>query len=216
MLTRLLTVVTAIFGPGFALHEPTDIWPGCRFVCITDQTLKARQWEIRHCKPKPDPRRRNRRVKALLHRHVDGPTLYLDAEFQVTEDPRDLVGPALEAGSWAATRHPQRDCLFDEADVCFRKRLTESPEALAVQVARYRKAGMPEHFGLWAGGVLARRGDEQSRKLGEAWWSETARGAERDQVSLPFVVWRLGLRPVEIPGVYTSLPGIFRRKRPEK
>jgi hypothetical protein len=212
----VLTVVTAIFGPGFALHEPATIWPGCRFLCITDQPLKGRRWEIQLCKKKPNPRRRNRRVKALLHRFVEGPTLYLDSEFQVTEDPRELLGPALERSCWAATRHPQRDCLFDEAAVCIHKRLTESPETLAAQVIRYHEAGMPEHFGLWAGGILARRGDEQSQRLGEAWHSEIENGAERDQVSLPFVAWRLGLPPAEIPGVYTALPGIIRRKRPDK
>jgi hypothetical protein len=213
----LLTVATAIFGPDYELHEPLHSWPGCRFVCFTDRhDLRARAWKIVIQTHELTPRRSNRHIKALLHRYVTGPTLYLDAEFQITEDPRPWVNAALSRHCWAATRHPQRDCLFSEARYCLRKKCTSSPVELAAQIQRYRLAGMPERFGLWAGGILARRGDHQSEQIGETWWNEISHGAERDQISLPFVAWCLGLHPADIPGAYTSLPGVLRKKRAAK
>jgi hypothetical protein len=192
----VLTVVTAIFGPKFKLHEPAGSWPKCRFVCFTDRVgLKSDTWQIIQQPHALSPRRSNRHVKALLHRYVAGPTLYIDAEFQVTGDPYKLVPRLLKRRSWAATRHPQRDCLFDEGAVCLEKGRVESPAELEAQLARYRAAGMPRHFGLWAGNVIARQGDAASARLGEAWWKEIEAGSERDQVSLPFVAWKLGLRP---------------------
>jgi len=212
----VLTVATAIFGPGFPLHEPKDYW-GCHFVCFTDRAdLRSERWQVVHQARALSPRRSNRHVKALLHRYVSGPTLYIDAEFQVVADPRPVAEAALERHHWAATRHPNRDCLFDEAAVCLEKNRVESPEALTAQVDRYRAVGMPEHSGLWAGNIIARRGDPESQRLGDDWWAEIERGSERDQVSLPFVAWKLGLPPGEIPGFYTSLPWLARRKRERK
>jgi hypothetical protein len=212
----LLTVVTAIFGPGFNLHQPSAAWPGVRFVCFTDRTdLAPGAWEIVQQNHPTTPRRSNRCVKATLHRYIDGTTLYLDSDFQVTGDPRDIVGASLEGHCWSATKHPQRHCLFDEAEFCIKKKRLEGQKALSAQLRRYRAKGMPHRFGLWAGGILARRGDADSRRLGELWWSEIKRGSERDQISLPFVAWGLGLQPGEIPGVYTALPGLARKKRPK-
>lgn len=213
----MLTIATAIFGPGFKLHEPTGEWPKCRFVCFTDRpNLKSERWQIVRQSLGPSPRRSNRHVKALLHRYVAGPTLYLDAEFQVVADPFKLASRALRRRCWGATRHPQRDCLFDEGAVCLEKGRVENPAELEAQLARYRAAGMPRRFGLWVGSVIARQGNAASARLGEEWWAEIEAGTERDQVSLPFVAWKLGLRPAEIPGVYTALPGIERRKLTRK
>jgi hypothetical protein len=36
--------------------------------------------------------------------------------------------------------------------------------------------------------------------LNEAWWEEMTRGSVRDQVSLPYVCWKAGLRWDVIPG----------------
>lgn len=212
----MLTVVTAIFGQGFNLHQPEGSWPGVRFVCFTDRTdLIGGHWELIQQNHPTGPRRSNRCVKTTLHRYVDGPTLYIDADFKVVGDPRDVVGASLASHCWSATKHPHRDCLFDEAAFCIKKKRLEVQKALSAQLRRYRAKGMPHHFGLWAGGILARRGDSDSRRLGELWWNEVKRGSERDQISLPFVAWGLGLMPGEIPGVYTAMPGLERRKRPK-
>lgn len=212
----MLTVATAIFGMGFSLFDPTGVWPACRFVCFTDrEDLKSDRWEIVRQTHPSTPRRANRCVKTTLHRYVAGPTLYVDADYQVIADPHEIVGRSLEQSCWAATLHPQRDCLFEEAAFCSRRKRLESKRPLAFQLRRYRQSGMPEHFGLWAGGILARRGDADSERFGEAWWDQIKRGSERDQVSLPYVAWRLGLMPGVIPGVYTKLPGLQRRRRPK-
>jgi hypothetical protein len=213
----VLTVVTAIFGPGFHLYQPLQPFPGCRFVCFTDRSdLERKGWEIIRQSRALSPRRSNRHVKTLLHRYVTGPTLYVDAEFKITGDPSAVVDDSLDGHCWSATAHPARTCLFDEAAFCIKKKCADSPAALQSQVERYRAAGMPENFGLWAGGIIARRGDQQSEQLGEAWWHEIQCGSERDQVSLPFVAWTLGLKPGLIPGSYTALDWLARKKLSRK
>lgn len=209
----MLTIATAIFGPGFRLYDPAETFNGCRFVCFTDQPLKSKAWKIVRQSHKLTPRRSNRHVKTLLHRYVDGPTLYVDSEFRLTKDPREFIEPALEQSCIAATEHPKRSCLFDEADFCLLKKRVESPRLLTEQTQRYVDAGIPRRYGLWAGNIIARRGDHDSDRLGEAWWQEIKHGAERDQVSLPYVCWRLGITPSVIPGTYSKLGWIERKKK---
>lgn len=208
----MLTIATAIFGPGFRLYDPVDVFPGCRFVCFTDQPLKSKAWKIVRQSHKLSPRRSNRHVKTLLHRYVDGPTLYVDSEFRILKDPREVVDVALDRGCLAATAHPRRRCLFDEADFCLLKKRVESPRLLQQQVERYRSEEMPRLFGLTANNILARRGSDEAARIGEAWWREIENGSERDQVSLPYVLWRHGVEASIIPGEYNRLDWIERRK----
>jgi hypothetical protein len=42
--------------------------------------------------------------------------------------------------------------------------------------------------------VLARRNTPAIRELGRAWWEEISRHTVRDQVSLPFILWKLGIQ----------------------
>jgi hypothetical protein len=55
------------------------------------------------------------------------------------------------------TDHPEdRDCAYQEAEHCWDwPKYRDEP--LREQVAQYRSEGMPEHFGLWAAGCIARR-----------------------------------------------------------
>lgn len=211
-----LTVVTAIYGNEYTLHEPVGVWPGCRFVCFTDQDLSSEHWEIRRLELGLDGRRSNRHVKVLAHRYVEGPTLYLDAAFAVIDDPIPVIGPHLGERCWAATKHPERECLYDEAAFCIEKSCSDSSELLRAQIKRYKRRGMPRKYGLWSGGLFARLGDERSVALSEAWWTEIECGSERDQVSLPFVVRKLELLPSVIPGTFQTVPGIEWRRMPRK
>lgn len=91
--------------------------------------------------------------------------------------------------------HPEdRDCLYEEAAHCW-DWPKYAAEPLREQVAAYRAAGMPEHFGLWATGCVARRHTPRMRALGEAWLEENRRWSIQDQVSLPFLLWREGIEP---------------------
>jgi hypothetical protein len=54
---------------------------------------------------------------------------------------------------------------------------------------------MPEHFGLWATGCIARLHTDRMRQLGDAWLNEMHRWTIQDQVSLPYLFWRDGIAP---------------------
>ena len=54
--------------------------------------------------------------------------------------------------------------------------------------------------GLFAGGVIARRRDDPViRRLNEMWLEENVRFTYQDQLSLPFLLWKLDVHPAIFP-----------------
>ena len=60
--------------------------------------------------------------------------------------------------------------------------------------------GMPEHFGMYeANIILSDLHNPESQKLLSAWWEEfLASESMRDQVALPYVIWKSGHRCEEV------------------
>ena len=86
----------------------------------------------------------------------------------------------------AVFSHPNRDCIYDEADECKRLNL-DSFERLTAHTDRYRGLNYPEHAGLGACYVIIRKHTERIKRLNEQWWAEICHGSRRDQISFPFV-----------------------------
>lgn len=83
-------------------------------------------------------------------------------------------------------RNTTWDCIYHEAEVCKELGL-DNPDIIDAQIARYRKAGYPEHNGMAACGVIIRHHTEEIKRLNEKWWAEICVGSKRDQISFPFV-----------------------------
>jgi hypothetical protein len=97
--------------------------------------------------------------------------------------------------------HPERDCIAVEAQVSAGMPKYGS-EPVLEQAARYAVLGHPEHWGLWATTVIARQHTAQVRELGCWWMAEMHDWSFQDQISQPFVLRELGLRPSLLPGYY--------------
>ncbi len=120
---------------------------------------------------------------------MDGSVHVLDGRFV------GLVRSTLEEHDFVLWDHPEdRDCLFEEALHCHDwPKYRDAP--LLEQAKHYLSEGMPEHFGLWAAGCIARRHTDRVRKLGDDWLTEMQRWTNQDQVSLPYLLWRDSIAP---------------------
>jgi hypothetical protein len=107
----------------------------------------------------------------------------------------ELTRRKLEQHDLVLWDHPEdRDCFLEEARHCHDwPKYRDGP--LLEQAAHYLSEGMPEHFGLWAMGSIARRHTAQMRTLGDTWLEEMARWTIQDQVSLPYLLWREHIWP---------------------
>jgi hypothetical protein len=123
-------------------------------------------------------------------------SLWMDGSIHVLDDRFvRLVRERLAQHELVLWDHPEdRDCFLEEARHCHDwPKYRDGP--LLAQAEHYRAEGMPEHFGLWATGSIARRHTDRMRSLGDAWLAEMERWTVQDQVSLPYLLWREGIVP---------------------
>jgi hypothetical protein len=107
----------------------------------------------------------------------------------------ELVRSRLEEHELVLWDHPEeRDCFLQEAKHCHDwPKYRDGP--LLEQAQHYLDEGMPEHFGLWATGSIARRHTPRMAAFGDAWLAEMQRWTIQDQVSLPYLLWRDAIVP---------------------
>ena len=133
---------------------------------------------------------------------LHGPELFPDAETVVWIDGNITLLPGVEreirekllAGPnpIATLRHFDRGNVWDEAEACV-ERGKDDPALLRAQVARYRAAGLPEKHPFAETCIVASRpSDPRARAVFATWWKELAAGSRRDQISLPFALWKNG------------------------
>jgi hypothetical protein len=123
-----------------------------------------------------------------------GMAVWIDAAFEITgEGFREFCEQALGDKDLVVWEHPDswnRSCLYDEANYC-----QDWPKyaswPIRNQTTHYRAEGMPEKFGLWACGAIVWRNSDKARSFGHAWHEENLRWSIQDQVSFPYLVWKL-------------------------
>ena len=189
-----LAAVCAIYG-GYDLIPPVPEGVDDA-VLITDVPVRS-GWRnvVEPSDAHPRLAAKRPRCRPDLYTDCDA-SLWMDGSIHVLDDRFiHLVREKLSDHELVLWDHPEdRDCFLQEARHCHDWGKWPD-EPLLEQAAHYVHEGMPEHFGLWATTCIARRHTPSMRQLGDSWLNELLRWSIRDQVSLPYLLWREGLRP---------------------
>ena len=185
-------IYTAIVGAKDIFHEPIHRLPDTDYICFTNTPNFIS--DIFTFRPLPfsetDPRATARKIKLYPHElfpyHEE--SLWIDGSQRIRANLLPLFNE-LATTSLAVLRHPSRDCLYEEAQACMRGNRSPTSELLA-QVTAYQQAGMPSHHGLYETSILFRRHTTENARLMQAWWYELQTHSLRDQISLPYVLWK--------------------------
>jgi hypothetical protein len=124
----------------------------------------------------------------------DDYSIYLDGNMQVVSDLTALTEIARKSKVGIAMhKHPKRNCAYVEAEVCIASH-RGNPEAINKQMKRYREDGFPDDFGFCEATVIvADLSNPIGKRILESWWEEFCRsGSGRDQLALPYVIWKNG------------------------
>jgi hypothetical protein len=126
--------------------------------------------------------------------------VWIDGSVQIYRpDFLELMLSSIGESGWALFKHPIRDCIYDEAEESALM-VKYQADPILEQAALYRRIGYPAHNGLWCGGLIARRTDAHHlAAFNELWWRENTTRSSQDQISLPVVLWRLGLSVDAVP-----------------
>lgn len=205
-----LAIITAITD-GYDTLKPVLPQAGLdvEWICVTDgeplpDADAAAGWTM-ICEPRcgRHPNREAKRPKVRPWEYTSASaSIWVDASFRAVSD-RFAVEALAYADPIAQFEHPWRDCLYEEAahSALLPKYVGEP---VIEQARTYRAAGHPEHWGLWAAGVIARRHTREARALGEAWAREVSVWSFQDQVSQPYALRAVGLRPAALPGTHLA------------
>ncbi|AWC20830.1 MULTISPECIES: glycosyltransferase domain-containing protein [Aminobacter] len=175
------------------------------FICFTDdRSLKSSLWQFKYVDSrKLGPVRTSKMVKLLPHRFVGGyaASLYFDNTVE-PKVPAEGFFQLLDATPepMLCFRHPERSCVYDEAEVVTALGL-DDPSTIAAQMDHYRALGYPVGAGLITATIMLRRHNNAALvTVMESWAAEVKRWSYRDQLSFNVVAWRHRFQPAYLTG----------------
>ncbi len=215
-----IAVYSCITNEYDSIIEPLCSEPGIDYYLFTDGEIRnGSKWkkiDITQFKEYKEltPVQLNRKIKMLPFKYLPDCdySIYIDGNIKIVAPLAPLIE---EMGSHAfgVHYHRTRDCIYDElVQVLYSKK---AERAMAEQqIAAYKKEGFPPHFGLYENPILIRKhSDEGVCRLMEIWWEEYMRYPTRDQLSLPYVIWKTGYNRGKIHIIAKNLDENPRFKR---
>jgi hypothetical protein len=190
-----IVIYTSITNCFDQIPQLVSTWSGCDYVCFTDNPhLRSDVWNLRLLPSSNlDPRRRARLPKILPHLFLPESDLsiWMDGNVVPEVDLFQFAKANLKDRAALFFAHGERQCLYEEADKCITLG-KDSADLINSQIAKYQREGMPRNFGLAECSILIRRhNDPQLIALMNSWWNELIAWSARDQLSLPYVSWKL-------------------------
>ena len=194
-----IAVYTGIFGDYDELCEPAVIPPNVDYYFLSDvkpERESVFKWiDAKTVIPAEvtSPVKRNRYIK--MHPHLLFPdykySVYIDGNIYVKGDITSFVRE--NPSGITVFMHPKRDCIFYEA-VTIVNFQRVAAEDVCRQMEKYLDEGMPLHYGMPEMPVIAREHHKPAcRRIMEDWWKEFDMGAQRDQLSFMYAVWKNGM-----------------------
>lgn len=203
-----IVVYTCVFGHTDPLHEPAIIG-NARFVCFTDRNINSKNWEMVRIETAEAPTRLSRTYKLTPHLLFPDAeiSLWMDASFSLRTSILDVIDSHPE--KIVRFSHKDRTRIKDEAQEIARIGKAR-PEPTFAQLAQYQSEGFDTDDNpmqeLSCNGVVMRRHLPEIAALNELWLEQLNKHTLRDQMSLDYCMWRLGITPGRWPGTHTDCP----------
>lgn len=202
---KKIVVYTCIVGNYDSLIEPLTTEQGVDYFVFTDQDVPdGSKWKKKDITCLDEyqtlsPSQLNRKIKMLPQLYLLGYdySIYIDGNVEICDSLTPLVKEMGDCG-FGVHYHRTRDCIYHElVRVLYLKKA--NAQLAKSQVDAYRKEGFPHHYGLFENTVLIRNHhDETTGRLMEIWWQEYLKYPTRDQLSLPYVIWKTGYDRIKI------------------
>lgn len=122
--------------------------------------------------------------------------VYIDGNVCIASDISALINVPEEGKvGFAMHRHVLRDCIYEEAEACILYG-KGSPNQLRKQITQYRLEGFPTKYGMLEATVIFYHlQNKECQALMSEWWNEFIKyGSMRDQIALPYVLWKKGYK----------------------
>ena len=202
-----IAVYTSIFGGYDHVLEPAWKPDNCDFYIITDQDIDSKStWK--KIEPDADVLKdlnsnalRNRYYKMFPHKvkELKGYkySIYIDGNIKPVSDLTELVNRISEYGL-SFHRHSSRDCVYEEANVCVMSK-KEKQTNVDEHMSYLEKEHFPKKYGMLECNVIVRdHSSDIMKAIMQDWWNEFLQHSKRDQLSLPFVLYKHGIHVQDV------------------
>lgn len=207
---KRIVVYTCITDNYDFLKEPVLDFDNVRYICFSDhmeeiQTVKNTKWEIIRIPDKISSKYNttmaNRYIKLHPHEFFQDAdySIYVDGNVKIVSFLGSYLMKTKAKTGIAVYAHNQRGCAYAEANACILRK-KGNKENIEQQMKKYSEEGFPENFGLYECTIIAvdLKNDTSCRIL-ETWWKEFVDSQSlRDQLSLPYVMWKNGFQYTDI------------------
>lgn len=207
-------IYTAVFGEYDRVYPPVRPEPDMDYLIVTDRAgMEVPGWKTMAADSSAfaSTTAANRYYKMLIHRLVPGydASLYIDGNIRLLDATAPLFDELERSeAALAAFAHPRRSTVAEEAQAVIELAKVGDAAAVRKEVSHYRADGFPDTIRLIEGTVLLR--NHRRPDLGpamELWWRLFGEHLTRDQLSLPYAIWKTGLS-------VHLLEGSFRNPNP--
>lgn len=207
-MTRIL-VYTAVFGGYDRVFPPLRPEPGVDYVVITDDPhLRVRGWRTVVADVSALGSRPNRHYKMLGHRLLSGydVSIWVDGNIRPLGDLVRFARAFQDSGAALGVyRHPLRSTVAAEVEACLQAGKVKDESAVRAEWRAYVEDGFPDADGLIETGVLLKNHHHPDlNEAMELWWALFHRHESRDQISLPYVLWKTRLPCMHQVGSFRS------------
>lgn len=191
-----MVVYTAIRDGYDDLKEPLVINEKFKYICFTNnKMIKSDIWEIRNPEDYMDITEDNlwdKKLKVLPHRFLPEyeTSIWLDASMQIVGELCQYMDRYQKYSDLLFIPHYERECIYEEAAACIILGKGNKQNIIR-QINYYFEEKYPFDNGLVCGGFMIRNHNiGYVKKVMEDWWKQICIFSTRDQISLPYVLWK--------------------------
>lgn len=200
---KKIVIYTSMYGNYDKLKDQPK-FENAEYVCFTDnKQLVHPSWkmisnnEILTNKPNVYRAKYFKMMSHILFPDADY-TIYLDASIQIRHDNFiQVLLNYLGEHDYGIYIHPKRSCIYQEHKRLLKMKSLKMKRIMPLinkQLDAYRSEGMPQNYGLWACGILIRKNTKHNTLVNELWWEQVLKWSYRDQISLPYILWKNNLK----------------------
>lgn len=192
-------VYTAVFGGYDNIDEPMYVNPNLDYVAFTDGELPENSvWKKFDISKYPklkglDAYHLAKYIKMFPYEFFPEYdfSIWIDGNVNLIADtyPIAIMG---KGSAMATFANPMHDCVYTEGRyMVFQNRIPK--DAAANQLKVYSAAGFPTHFGMREFSIIYRdHSMKECYEMMKEWWEHVNKYTMRDQLSLPFILWKNG------------------------
>ena len=192
-----------VIGASAKYNSPLEIYPNVQNVFYSYNRTKNTEFDscliMRFSLDSYWGDRRNAKIyKILPHLFVETDySIWVDDIARLPESPEGMIKKYLNTHNLAVFGILCSKTIDDQI-VKIKRRKKEDPELVDAQVASYHKEGCPLKQANAT--IILRRHTPEIVCFNLAWWEQICKWSSRDQLSFPYVAWRLKTDYTTIPG----------------